>query len=64
MSDTAKTVADLLTLLNAAIAAAGNVEKYRITVADAVAAGRDISDEELAKAAGDLDAAIDAAENA
>lgn len=58
---TAKTIADALSILNAAIAVAGNIEKTRIIVADAVAAGRDISDAELAAAAGDLDAAIDAA---
>jgi hypothetical protein len=64
MSNPVQTISSLLTLLNAAIATTSNVEKYRITVADAVAAGRDISDAELAKAAGDLDAAIDAAEKA
>lgn len=61
---TARTIADALSVLNIAIAAASNIEKTRVVVADAVAAGRDVSDEELAAAAGDLDAAIDAAENA
>ena len=58
----AKAISDALALLNTAIAAAGNAEKYRAVIAQAVAEGRDVSDTELAQAAGDLDAAIDAAE--
>lgn len=57
-------IADALALLNAAIVAAGNFEKTRSTIAKAVAEGRDITDAELAQAASDLDAAIDAADKA
>ncbi len=61
---TAATIADALVVLNAAIAAAANAEKYRSVVAQALAEGRDVSDTELAQAAADLDAAIDTAATA
>jgi hypothetical protein len=60
MSNTA-VIADALALLNAAIATAANADKYRAVVAQAVAEGRDVSDEELAQASADLSASIDAA---
>jgi hypothetical protein len=61
---TAKTIADALSVLNLAISAASNIEKTRIVIADAVAAGRDVSDAELAAAEAELDASIDAARKA
>jgi hypothetical protein len=63
MSNTAAIV-DALALLNAAIATAANADKYRAVVAQAVAEGRDVSDDELAQASTDLGAAIDAAASA
>lgn len=63
MSTTAA-IADALVVLNAAIATAENVDKYRAVIAQAVAEGRDVSDVELAQAASGLNAAIDAAQQA
>jgi len=61
---TADTIATAVTLLNALISAAQNAEKYRAAVAHAVAEGRDISNDELAQAAQDLDSAIESAARA
>jgi hypothetical protein len=48
-----------VTLLNAAVLLAGNSEKYRALVANAVAEGRDITNSELEQLSDGAQSAID-----
>jgi hypothetical protein len=62
MSSTATTLMVLsqaVALLNAAVMLAGNSEKYRTLIANAVAEGRDITEGELKGLSDDAQSAID-----